>query len=194
MCTSFKQVSWDLCSAIAGVARCICTKSVDPEGLSTLVACRLIPLNKCPGIRPIGVGEVLRHIIGKAVMRIASLDVVIAAGSSQVCAALEGGCEAAVHAMRDFFSHEDTEGILLVDAANAFNNLNRKAALHNMKFLCPALATILTNTYQSPTRMFVSGGGEVLSSEGTTQGDPLGMAIYALAVIPLIQDLHGNTR
>ena len=93
-----------------------------------------------------------------------------------------------------FFSHEDTEGILLVDAANAFN-LNRKAALHNMKFL--SLATILTNTYQSPTRMLVSGGGEVLSSEGTTQGDPLGMGMYALAVIPLInklQELHGNTR
>ena len=31
------------------------------------------------------------------------LDVVIAAGSSQVCAGLEGGCEAGVHAMRDFF-------------------------------------------------------------------------------------------
>ena len=72
MCTSFKQASWDLCSAIAGVARRICTKSVDPEGLSALVACRLIPLNKCPGIRPIGVGEVLRCIIGKAVMRIAN--------------------------------------------------------------------------------------------------------------------------
>ena len=190
MCTSFKQASWDLCSAIAGVACRICTKSVDPEGLLTLVVCRVIPLNKCLGVRPIGVGEVLRRIIGKAVMRIASLDVVSAAGSSQVCAGLEGGCEAAVHAMRDIFTHEDTEGILLVDAANAFNNLNRKAALHNMKLICPALATILTNTYQSLTRMFVSGGGEVLSRKGTTQGDPLGMAMYALAVIPLINKLQ----
>ena len=66
MCTSFKQASWDLCSAIAGVTRCICTKSVDPEGLSTLVARHLIPVNKCPGVRPIGVGEVLRRRIGKA--------------------------------------------------------------------------------------------------------------------------------
>ena len=91
--------------------------------------------------------------------------------------------EAAVHAVCHIFSLEDTEGILLVDGANAFNSLNRKAALHNMKFICPALAT--ANTYQPPTRMFVSGGGEVLSSEGTTQDDPLGMAMYALAVIPL---------
>ena len=90
---------------------------------------------------------------------------VIAAVSSQVCAGMEGGCDAAVHAVYDVFSHEDTEEILIVDAANAFNSLNRKATLHNMKFICPALATILTNTYQSQTRMFVSGGGEVLLSE-----------------------------
>ena len=48
MCSSFKQASWNLCSAIAGVARRICTKRVDPEGLITLVVCRLILLNKCP--------------------------------------------------------------------------------------------------------------------------------------------------
>ena len=129
-------------------------------------------------------------------MRIVRFDVMTAAGSSQECAGLEGGCEAAVHTMRNVFSHEDTEGILLVDAANAFNNLNRKAALHNMSFICPTLATVLSNTYQSPIRMFISGGGEVLSSEGTTQGYPLGMAMCALAVVPLInklQELHGNT-
>ena len=100
MCTSFKQASWDLCSAIAGIAHCICTKSVDPEVLSTLVMCRLLPLNKCPRVRPISVGEVLRYILGKVVMRIARLDMVIATGSSQVCAGLEGGCKAAVHAMK----------------------------------------------------------------------------------------------
>ena len=169
---------------------------MDPAGLSTLVACRLIPLNKCPGVRPIGVGEVLRRIIGKAVMRIVRPDVVRAAGSLQVCAGLEGVCAAAVHAMHEIVRNEATEGILLVDAANTFNNLNRKATLHNMKFICPALATVLNNTYQPPTRMFVSGGGEVRSSEGTTQGDPLGMAMYALAVIPLIdklQELHSAT-
>jgi len=32
------------------------------------LACRLIPLDKNPGLRQIGVGEVLRRIIGKAVM------------------------------------------------------------------------------------------------------------------------------
>ena len=99
--------------------------------------------------------------------------------------------------MREIFEDEETEGILIVDAENAFNNLNRKAALHNMPFICPSLATILSNTYQSPMRMIISGRGEIPSSEGTTQGDPLGMAMYSLAVLPLIHKLcefHANIK
>ena len=48
-------------------------------------ACRLIPLNKNPGLRPIGVEEVLRRISGKVVMMISKQDVMKAAGSLQVC-------------------------------------------------------------------------------------------------------------
>lgn len=63
LCSSFKSASNSLCIALAGVGRRIITTSVNPEGLSAFVACLLIPLDKCPGVRPIGVGEVPRIII-----------------------------------------------------------------------------------------------------------------------------------
>ena len=56
--------------------------------------------------------------------------------------------------------------------------------------LCPALSTILHNTYSTAVWLFVVGEGEISSTEGTTQGDLLAMAMYALAVVPLIRQLR----
>ena len=40
-------------------------------------ACRLIPLDKSPGVRPIGIGKVVHGIIGKAIMKTAKLDLIM---------------------------------------------------------------------------------------------------------------------
>ena len=98
------------------------------------------------------------------------------------------GCEVAVHAMRKLFKEAETDGVLLVDAKNAFNMLNRKAAMWNVHVLCTALGPVTINTYRASTELFV-GGETLLSREGTTQGDPLAMAIYAVAIIPLIHQV-----
>ena len=60
----------ELSQAIACMARRLCTEDIDPECMEELLSCRLIPLNKNPGVRPIGVGEVLRRIFGKAVIKL----------------------------------------------------------------------------------------------------------------------------
>ena len=52
------KASSDLCNNIAMMARRICTKYVDPEGLPSFTACRLIALDKNPGVRPIGSADI----------------------------------------------------------------------------------------------------------------------------------------
>ena len=103
LCTAFGDASNDFCVAISAFAHRISTSYVNSKYLSAYCACRLIPLDKRPGVRPIGVGEVLRRIIGKTVMRITGHDLQQVAGSSQLCAGQMGGCEAAVHAMKQIF-------------------------------------------------------------------------------------------
>ena len=94
--------------------------------------------------------------------------------------------KAAIHAIKEIFNDEETDGVILVDASNDFNNMNRLVALHNIRVICPAVSTILINMYQISTRLFIVGGGEILSQEGTTQGDNLAMSFYALGTSVLI--------
>ena len=105
LCSSFKSASQDLCSSLAAVGRRICTCNIHPDNLSAFVACQLIPLNKCPGVRLIGEGEVPRRIIAKVVLSLFRWDIKDAAGPLQVCAGQEGGCEAAIHALPLTGSH-----------------------------------------------------------------------------------------
>ena len=56
------------------------TEYVDPKSLSSFTACRLIALDKNPGIRPIGVREVVRRIVGKAILGLLMEDVQRATG------------------------------------------------------------------------------------------------------------------
>ena len=148
LCTSFGHYSDDLCDAVAAITRRLCTEYVDPNAIESLTACRLIALNQNPGVRPIGVAETLRRIMGKAILSIISDDIQRAAGSIQLCAGQISGIEAAIHAMNIAFEDDGVEAAILVDASNAFNNLNREAALRNIHKVCPALAVIATNTYQ----------------------------------------------
>ena len=188
LCTSFGVVSDDLCRALADFTRRILSEPIPVEHLEAYVACRLVPLDKSPGVRPIGICEVMRRIVGKAALKVIGPYIQQAAGTAQLCAGQPMGIEAAIHATRNIFDDKATEAILMVDASNAFNRLNRKAAQHNISQLCPALSTIINNTYSRPARLFV-GGETLLSEEGTTQGDPLAMSMYAVATLPLIKEL-----
>ena len=86
MYTSFQTVSDDLCDALLAVARRLCTSFVDPTGLSSgFVTCRLIALDKNPGVIPIGIGEIICRLIAKAILSIIHDDIQAAAVPLQLC-------------------------------------------------------------------------------------------------------------
>jgi len=186
----FKAEGKEFRDQLAIFARKLATERLDPQTLEPYTSCRLLPLNKNPGVRPIGVGEVVRRIVGKAIAWSLQSEIQEAAGPLQVSSGLKGGAEAAIHAMRSVFESDTTDAVILVDAANAFNRLNRQVALHNIQYLCHPFSQALINTYRVPSRLFIIGGGEIQSQEGTTQGDPLAMQFYALGTNPLLQHLR----
>ena len=116
-CTLFKKSSKELCDALAGLTRRLCKESIDPLTIEPILANRLIPLDKGNGeVRPISVGEVIRRIIGKCVMRVIKQDIIEACNSLQnVCTGQKSGSEAAIHAMH-IFEAADIDALLLIDA------------------------------------------------------------------------------
>ena len=60
--------------------------------------------------------------------------------------------------------------------------------MQNIQTLCPPFATALINTYRKNADLFIT-GDSIPSQEGTTQGNPFAMGMYALGILPLIRQL-----
>ena len=127
----FKTQQNALYDAVARLSKLLCTTITNPNHLQQLLVSRLISLDKCPGVRPIGIGEVLRCIIGKTIMCTLKQDVCNSVDNLQTCGGQQAGVEAVMHAMHNVYNEDNCEAILLVDATNAFNSLNREVALRN---------------------------------------------------------------
>ena len=114
------------------------------------------------------------------------------AGPLQVCAGHSAGSEAAIHAMNQVFNEEGADGVLLIEATNTFYQMNRAVVMHNIRITRKEIALYIINTYRSPSRLFISGGGEIFCQEGTTQGDPLVMPSYTINTDHMVSSLRAS--
>ena len=70
-------------------------------------------------------------------------DVLQASGLLQLCGGQVVGSKATIHGMHDVFNDDNAEGILLIDAEHAFNSVDQKVMFHNLKLICPVIATYI---------------------------------------------------
>ena len=190
---SFGNRCNDLCGALARTACKFASAKIESAPILPFLSCRMIGLDKNPGIRPVGIGEIFRRIVTAALIQNFRGETQNATGPMQTCAGARNGVEAAVHTMSGFFDDSTTEGILFVDADNAFNSLNRQAALHNISFICPEISTFLNNVFKSPTPLYIK-QHVIMSWEGTTQGDVAAMQMYSIATKPMVYEDETNTK
>ena len=76
----------------------------------------------------------------------------------------------------------------MMDAANAFNSLNRASMKLEVFKKWPSAARFVSNCYGGDALMVTNNREDnITSREGVTQGDPLSMHCYAIATLPLIR-------
>eukprot|EP00956_Cyclotella_meneghiniana_P031787 scaffold84827_cov23-Cyclotella_meneghiniana.AAC.1 len=88
----------------------------------------------------------------------------------------------------------EAEGMALVDASNGFNRLKRYQALWTARHRWAKGSRLAFNCYRHHNIVIVRrGGGKtahvIHAEEGVSQGDPLSMALYGVALLPLAENL-----
>lgn len=79
----------------------------------------------------------------------------------------------------------------LLDVKNAFNSVDRETLLNEIKVHVPEIYNFLLQCYHCPSKL-VHKNHEILSAMGCQQGDPLGPAIFSLAINSVIHSLHSK--
>ena len=80
MSNKYKKKNKELQFQLATLAQRLATDYLDPNILEAFVACRLIPFDKNPEMRPIGIGEVNRRIVGECISWVLCKDIQQGAG------------------------------------------------------------------------------------------------------------------
>ena len=112
-----------------------------------------------------------------------------------MCAGLKAGIKGGIHAIQQIWddnNNDDEWGFLLVDAKNAFNELNRTLMLWTVRHLWPSGAKFAFNCYKHHSTLIIRSSkiedmASISSEEGVTQGDVLAMILYGLALLPIIK-------
>jgi hypothetical protein len=225
-----------LCEELAVWGSWLANESPPWAAYRAMMACQLVALDKQPGVRPVGIGEIFRRLLAKAVLLSVGSEATLRQSKfvrrpqgrhrrrrprSAWSEDLQGPDPSSLEPEDLGANPEDTEGpptlpdlltqpmepdegvneeddpyvVLLVDVTNGFNELSRKAALWTVRHRWASGARFTFNCYRHSATLILRRPGHpncyvLQSREGVTQGDPLAMVIYGLAMPPLSHDLR----
>ncbi|XP_063534955.1 uncharacterized protein LOC134744937 [Cydia strobilella] len=178
--------------ALTKLVNLMLSGKVNPLFEPIIYGANLIALTKKDGgIRPIAVGSTFRRLTSKISVRHVLSKLQKQFEPVQLGFGTKGGCEAAVHALRTCLINDQCEVLLKIDVKNAFNSLNRDALLAEVNNHAPELYNYLLNCYANPSKLLYK-NHEISSEVGCQQGDPLGPAIFSLAINPVVQNLNSK--
>ena len=162
-----------ICPALYGASLCALTK-------------------KDGGVRPIAVGSVYRRMTAKIAAKHVSGLLATYFEPQQMGVGTPGGCEATIHAARQFMqdsSLSNTPQILIkADVKNAFNSIKRSAFLEQILQHCPEIFPLMKQAYGFASPIFY-GETQLKSETGLHQGDPLATLAFSLAIQPIIRQV-----
>jgi hypothetical protein len=154
----FGQASSNLATAFARLSRWLANCSPPWVAIRALMEGRLIALDKQPGVHPIGIKDVACGLVSKWMVELTKEEAAIVCGFDQLCTGHEAGCETAAHwaALEwDRLSEMVDFGTLLIDAENAFNEVNRCLMLWNIRHLWPSASRYMFKMYSHQSTLLV---------------------------------------
>jgi hypothetical protein len=171
-----------LLQALARVCSDFAWGNLPMETSTYLAGARLIPLGKKDGgVRPIAIGELIRRVAGKILVRRYQHDASQNLCPVQLGVGTKGGCEAIIHKSRDWFARAaPNQGLVQLDFSNAFNTISRQVLLDAIARHCPFFLPFAVACYGSPSTLSAP-GISIQSAEGSHQGCPCSPLFFGVA-------------
>ena len=180
-----------LLTALTALCRHVAAGHIHDSARNAFFGASLIAIKKKQGgLRPIAIGSAYRRLTGKLVATRLTNTLSHQLMPTQLGVGVPLGCEAAVHAVRKYTANNRRGELLVkIDLSNAFNSVSREAVFTQASRRCPSVLPLISQAYGQPTPLFIA-DSVIWSRRGVQQGDPLGPLLFALAIDPIIQNLH----
>ena len=130
--------------SLAKVADRVAAADLSEEVVAGLAAVCLHPLREKPaGVRPVGAGEALRRIVGRALLSAEKGPLAAGVGKHQLGAGLKGGGEKLAHVVRATAEARPLDYWVALDLSNAFGTMLRDGALEAAAQVVPGYRAFL---------------------------------------------------